>query len=107
QGKLSVNTYIGFPAVRTSRRLNGIAREAAGEMGYELKNMNLLGGASDHCPWVKEGFEATAFISSANYIHGPGDTVERINKEALRRAGEVAFDIISRLDREHSGPAGV
>ncbi|MBN1288477.1 MAG: M20/M25/M40 family metallo-hydrolase [Actinobacteria bacterium] len=105
QGMLSVNTRFGFPSVPTSSRLNGIVREAAGEMGYKMRNMNMPGGVSDHCPWVREGFNATAFTSSANYIHGPGDTAGRINTEALRRSGEVALDVVLRLDKEHSDPA--
>lgn len=104
-GRLFVNTAFELPPVDTSRRLNDMAREAAGDMGLEIKGIYMpVGAAADHMPWVKHGFEATGFVSAAAYVHSTGDTIEKINREALRRAGEIALAVVERLDREIPAP---
>jgi hypothetical protein len=101
-GNLYLNTGFEVPPKQTSPRLNALAREAANEMGLEMKGLYMpVGAAADHMPWVKHGFEATGFVSAASYIHSAGDTVEKVNREGLRRAGEVALAVIARLDRQY------
>lgn len=100
KGKVSVNTGFGFPPKRTSCKLNEYGKVVAAELGYELDEEYLMGGSSDHYQWVKEGFEATSFTSSAAYIHSSRDTVGKINREALGRVGEIALRVLRRLDDE-------
>ena len=100
-GRLYLNTAFEVPPVGTSARLNELARHAASEMGLEMKGIYMpVGAAADHMPWVKHGFEATGFLSAVPCVHSTRDTVERINREALRRSGEIALRVIARLDRE-------
>lgn len=99
KGKISMNTGFGFPPKRTSGRLNEYGKAAAAGLGYELDEEYLMGGSSDHYHWVKEGFEATSFTTSAAYIHSSRDTADKINQEALGRAGEIALGMLRRLDK--------
>jgi membrane protein implicated in regulation of membrane protease activity len=100
-GRLMLNTAFEFPPRRTSAKLNGLARDAAQEMGFEIHGIYLpLGAAADHMPWTRSGFEATGFISTTTYVHSPRDTLERINREGLRRTGEVALAVVRALDKE-------
>ncbi|MBM3958045.1 MAG: M28 family peptidase [Gemmatimonadetes bacterium] len=99
-GNLYLNTAFEFPAVETSPRLNALARRAAADMGIEMKGIYMpVGAAADHMPWVKHGIEATGFVSAATYIHSTRDDIDRINREGLRRSGEMALRIVAMLDR--------
>jgi len=102
-GQLYVNTGFELPPKFTSKRLNELASQVAADKGLEMKEIYLpVGAAADHMPWVKHGFEATGFVSVATFIHRAGDSLDRINREGLRRAGEVALEVLRTLDREHS-----
>jgi hypothetical protein len=58
-------------------------------------------------PWVKNGYEATCFVSPATFVHSSRDTVERINREGLRRAGDIALETLRLLDQSAgTGGAG-
>jgi hypothetical protein len=105
-GNLYINTGFELPPTSTSRRLNQLAREAARERGYEMKGIYLpVGAAADHMPWVKRGFEATGFVSAATFIHRSGDSLDKINREGLRRSGEVTLAVLRELDRGISDQA--
>ncbi len=106
-GAVALNTGFEVPPKCTSRKLNELARRAAGEMGFELKGIYLpVGEAADHIPFSKHGFEAAGFISATTYVHSAADSVERINREGLRRTGEVALQVVRALDQELcEGPA--
>jgi len=102
-GNLYLNTRFELPPTDTSKYLNGLAREAARDMGIEVKGLFLpVGAAADHMPWVKHGFEATGFVSATTYVHRAGDTPEKIDREGLRRVGEVALAVVRRIDQEAS-----
>ena len=102
-GKLYLNTAFEVPPRFTSKRINELAREAAEDMGFDIKGIYLpVGAAADHMPWVKHGFEATGFVSAATFIHRAGDSLDKINREGLRRAGEVALAVLRALDQEPS-----
>ena len=102
-GQLYVNTGFELPPKSTSRRLNELALKVAADKGFEMKKLYLpVGAAADHMPWARHGFEATGFVSVATFIHRAGDSLDRINREGLRRAGEVALEVLRTLDREHS-----
>lgn len=106
-GNLYINTGFELPPVYSSEHLCELAREAAGEMGFEMKGIYLpVGAAADHMPWVKHGIEATGFVGAATYIHRKSDSLERINREALRRAGEIALRVARKLDQEIVPAAG-
>lgn len=106
-GRLFVNTGFELPPVFTSRRLNDIAREVAGGIGLETRGIYLpVGAAADHMPWIKHGIEATGFVSTATYVHRSGDSTDKINREALRRVGEVVLGVVYRLDEEASPGTG-
>ena len=104
-GRLYLNTAFELPPVPTSGHLNDLARQASAEMGLEMRGLYLpVGAAADHMPWIKHGFEATGFVSAAMYVHSTRDTLDRINREALRRTGEIALAVVARLDRESAAP---
>lgn len=103
-GRLFLNTGFEFPPVYTSGKINDLARKVASEMGFEFKGIYLpVGAAADHMPWIKHGFEATGFVSAATFIHRKGDSLDKINHEGLRRAGEVTLALVRELD----GAAGM
>lgn len=100
-GTVALNTGFELPPKYTSLKLNELARGAAREMGFELKGIFLpVGAAADHMPWSKHGFEVAGFISATTYVHSAADSVERINREGLRRTGEVALQVVRALDQE-------
>lgn len=102
-GRLSLNTGFEIPPHYTSERLNELARNAAEEMGFEIRGIFLpVGAAADHMPWSKHGFEVAGFVSAAAQVHGAGDSIEKINREALRRTGEIALAVVRALDQEVS-----
>ncbi len=102
-GRLSLNTGFEIPPHYTSERLNELARKAAEEMGFEIRGIFLpVGAAADHMPWSKHGFEVAGFVSAAAQVHGAGDSIEKINREALRRTGEIALAVVRGLDQEAS-----
>lgn len=106
-GNLYINTGFELPPVLTSGHLNELAREAAGEMGFEMRGVYLpVGAAADHMPWIKHGIEATGFVSAATFIHRRGDSLDKINREALRRAGEMTIRLSRKLDQEMASPSG-
>lgn len=103
-GTLGINTGFEVPVRRTSEKLNRLAREAAEQMGFEVRGISLpVGAAADHMPWTRHGFEATGFVSASTRVHRPADSADRVDREGLRRAGEVALSIVRRLDQEASG----
>ena len=112
-GNIIVNTGFELPPVRTSRKLYGIIRETCKEMGFKLSGVYLpVGAGADHMPWVKHGFEATCFVSATTSIHSAADSLDKINREGLRRAGEVTLEVLRALDQDatswskKSSPAG-
>jgi Zn-dependent M28 family amino/carboxypeptidase len=107
-GSIFLSTAFEMPPVKTSAVLNEKTREAAKSMGIELKGVYLpVGAAADHMPWVKNGYEATCFVSPATFVHSSRDTVERINREGLRRAGDIALETLRLLDQSAgTGGAG-
>ena len=102
-GMIAINTGFEVPPRYTSAHLNELARKAAEEMGFELRGIFLpVGAAADHMPWSKHGLEATGFVSAATHVHRPTDSVDKINREALRRTGEIALAVVRALDQEMS-----
>ncbi len=102
-GRLGLNTGFGIPPHHTSEKLNELSRKAAGEMGFEIEGYFLpVRAAADHMPWSKHGFEATGFVSTSAYMHRPHDSIYSIDREALRRTGEVALAVVRELDRQIS-----
>jgi Peptidase family M28 len=102
-GTVALNTGFEVPPRYTSEKLNELARTAAAEMGFELKGIFLpVGAAADHMPWCKHGFEVAGFVSATTYVHRASDSVDRINREGLRRTGEVALSVVRALDQELS-----
>ena len=100
-GKLVLNTAFELPPVRTCRRLNKLLSETGKEMGIEVSGIYMpVGAGADHMPWVKHGFEATSLVSAASSIHSSRDTLQKVNREGLRRAGEVSLAVLRRLDQE-------
>lgn len=100
-GTLGLNTGFEVPNRPTSGKLNRFAREAASDMGFEMRGIALpVGAAADHMPWARHGFEATGFVSAATRVHGAADSADRIDREGLRRVGEVALAVLRRLDQE-------
>lgn len=103
KGKLYINTAFELPPKRTSEHLFELSRIAAAEMGVEIRGAYLpVGAAADHVPWTKHGIEATGFVGAAGYIHSAGDNVGRINREALRKVGELVLSVARKLDEEVS-----
>lgn len=102
-GKVSVNTGFEFPRVKTSERLNGLIYEAGAEMGIEVQNLYIpVGAGVDHMPWVKHGMEATGMVCASAHVHSSHDTADRVNREGLRRAGEITLAVLRKLDQEAS-----
>ncbi len=100
-GGLALNTGFELPPVRTSGKLNGMIREACRDMGFKLRGIYLpVGAGADHMPWVKHGFEATSFVAAAACIHSSRDSLDKVNREGLRRAGEVTLAVLHALDQE-------
>jgi len=99
-GSIFLSTAFEMPPVKTSAVLNDAARQAGKSMGIELKGVYLpVGAAADHMPWVKNGYEATCLVSPATFVHSSRDTVERINREGLRRAGDITLETLRLLDK--------
>ena len=106
-GSVALNTGFEIPPKRTSSKINLFAREAAEEMGFDLTGIYLpVGAAADHMPWCRHGFEATGFISATTYVHRAADTIDRINREGLRRTGELSLSVARSLDQEASEGSG-
>jgi hypothetical protein len=99
-GNLMLNTGFEFPPVRTSMRLNETARRVGKAMGVKVSGGYLpVGAGADHMPWVKHGFEATGLVSAATNIHSSRDSLDKVNREGLRRAGEATIEILRQLDQ--------
>jgi len=102
-GNLMLNTGFEFPPVRTSRKLNEITRKVGKAMGVKVSGGYLpVGAGADHMPWVKYGFEATGLVSASANIHSSRDSLEKVNREGLRRAGEATLAILKELDQDAS-----
>lgn len=102
-GNMFVNTGYQVPPRFTSKRLNELARDVAKQQGFVLGRVFMpVGAAADHFPWVKHGFEATGFVAPVPYIHSTRDSVERVNRESLRRVGEIALAVLKGLDDQSS-----
>ncbi|MFH1149368.1 MAG: M28 family peptidase [Actinomycetota bacterium] len=102
-GRLFLNTGFEVPPRWTSEHINDLARASSEKMGFEIRGIYLpVGAAADHMPWSKHGFEATGFVSAATHVHRSTDDIEKINREALRRTGEVALSVVRLLDQELS-----
>jgi len=102
-GNLMLNTGFELPPVRTSRHLNDLTRVASEKMGLRMSGAFLpVGAGADHMPWVKHGFEATCFVSAGPTIHSSRDSIDKVNREGLRRVGEVAVAVLRELDQEAS-----
>lgn len=100
-GRLCINTGFEFPPRLTSRKINQMARVIADSRGFEIKGIYLpVGAAADHMPWVRHGFEATGFVSAATRVHSSRDSVDLINREGLRRVGEMTIELVHMLDQE-------
>ncbi|MHB8894594.1 MAG: M28 family metallopeptidase [Candidatus Geothermincolia bacterium] len=100
-GNIIVNSGFELPPVRTSRKLYGMIRDACDEMGFKLSRVFLpVGAGADHMPWVKHGFEATCLVSAATSIHSARDSLDKVNREGLRRAGEVTLAVLRSLDQD-------
>jgi hypothetical protein len=100
-GGIIVNTGFELPPVHTSRKLFELIREACESMGYKLSKVFLpVGAGADHMPWVKHGFDATCLVSAAPSIHSSRDTLDKVSREGLRRAGEVTLAALRALDQE-------
>jgi hypothetical protein len=100
-GNMIVNTGFELPPVRTSQHLYGLVKEACDEMGLKLSGAYLpVGAGADHMPWVKHGFEATCLVSATTSIHSSRDSLDKVNREGLRRAGEVTLAVLRSLDQE-------
>jgi len=70
-------------------------------MGLKLSRASLpVGAGADHMPWVKHGFEATCLVSATTSIHSSRDSLNKVNREGLRRAGEVTLAVLRSLDQE-------
>jgi Zn-dependent M28 family amino/carboxypeptidase len=99
-GVLGINTGYGVPPHRTSQRLNELARKAAREMNFEVKGIFLpVRAAADHIPWSRHGFEATGFAAISPCMHRSSDSPHGIDREAMRRTGEVTLDMVRELDQ--------
>jgi Peptidase family M28 len=102
-GSIGLNTGFGVPPSYTSARLNGLSQQAAEELGFGIKRIYLpVRAAADHIPWSRHGFEATGLVFASPFMHRSGDSVQRIEREALRRTGEVALTVVRELDRQLS-----
>lgn len=105
-GNLVLNTGFELPPVLTSRTLNGLIRAEGKRMGVKVRSAYLpVGAGADHMPWVKHGFEATALVSATGYVHSAKDDTSRINREGLRRAGEVSLAALRALDQGTASPS--
>ncbi len=103
-GSVYLNTAFEVPRRRTSATLNGIAKEAADSLGVDVKGVYVpIGAAADHMPWVKNGYEATGFVSPAAFVHSSRDTLEKISGKGLKSAGEIALLTLRRLDQSCEG----
>ncbi len=100
EGKLYLNTGFEVPPRYTSSKINKIARSVAENLGVSFRNIFMpVGAAADHMPWVKHSFEATGFVSPTTYVHSRKDSIDRINKDALDKIGQITLGILRELDR--------
>ncbi len=102
-GNLMVNTGFELPPVRTSKMLNGLVRSVGKRMGLRVRGVYMpIGAAADHVPWVKHGFEATGLTCAMTRIHSTGDSIDRVNREGMRRVGEATIAILRELDQKNA-----
>lgn len=100
-GNIIINTAFEFPPARTSRKLNDLIRRAGSDMGLTVRGAYLpVGAGADHMPWVKHGFEAACMVSASTSIHSSRDSIDRVSREGLRRAGELTLAVLRALDQE-------
>lgn len=100
-GNIILNTAFEFPPVRTSRKLGDLLKKAGADMGFKVSSVYLpVGAGADHMPWVKHGFEAACLVSASPSIHSSRDDIDKVNREGLRRAGELTLAVLRSMDQE-------
>ncbi len=66
--------------------------ESAGELGYKITFTGPLGG--DSMFFAEAGIVATSIGVMGNPTNSPLDTIDNINKESLRKAGEIVAAVV-------------
>jgi acetylornithine deacetylase/succinyl-diaminopimelate desuccinylase-like protein len=92
----------GVPRTSTSKKLIKLAFDVAKNKGLEAGHRALpMGVGTDQIPIGWRGFEAIT-ISSKNkmvgqVLHSTNDTIDKISKDAIQKAGEFGVAIYSRF----------
>ncbi|MCD6446630.1 MAG: M28 family peptidase, partial [Candidatus Marinimicrobia bacterium] len=82
-------------------------RISAERLGYktEIKPIEFLTGGTDAAELAKVGVEATTMMAMpwdnnarASYYHTPNDTIDHVEKDAVKAGLDVFFDLIKQKD---------
>ncbi|MCF7833102.1 MAG: Zn-dependent exopeptidase M28, partial [Candidatus Marinimicrobia bacterium] len=94
-------------SVKLSDDLAETCRTTAERLGYkvEVKPIEFLTGGTDAAELAKIGVAATTMLAMpwgnserASYYHTPEDTIDHVEKEAVKAGLEVFFDLLARKD---------
>jgi hypothetical protein len=75
--------------------------ESANELGHEITPAGPLGG--DSMFFAEAGVVATSIGVIGNVTNSPLDTIDNVNKESLKTAGEIVAAVVLRTMSEPSG----
>jgi Zn-dependent M28 family amino/carboxypeptidase len=96
-------------------QLAAAIRASCVDLQLPLGRLPLVGALFDHVPFAEAGFDAVSLVTvgaAGRSVHTPADSVDKLDVEGFRQAGEVALQVVQRLstrsERESptsSGPA--
>ncbi len=96
-------------SVKLSTEFSESCVKSAKELGYasETKDIAFLTGGTDSGELAKHGVKATTLMGMpwdnserASVYHTPNDTVDKVDKNAVKAGLEIFFNVLNKLDNE-------
>ena len=96
-------------SVKLSEEFADSCANSAKKLGYpsETKDITFLTGGTDAGELAKHGVQATTLMGMpwdnserASVYHTPNDTIDKVDKNAVKAGLEIFFDVLGRLDDE-------
>ncbi len=82
--------------------LSDAVRTAGAQLGRPLGQLPAAGALFDHVPFAARGYDALSLVMAgpaSGAIHTPADSVDKLDADGFRQAGEVALGVLAALER--------
>ncbi|MHA1265274.1 MAG: M28 family metallopeptidase [Candidatus Helarchaeota archaeon] len=106
KNKTILLTAYGIPPKKTSQILNKLIEEIVVEKGYSNSFRKIylpIGGATDHVPIQRAGFEVAMLGSFISRFHTSKDTMDAVDKKSLKVAGDIGYELARKLEQKFGG----